>query len=143
MRDQITKDAMGHIALFQNLSGAGIVDCLIDMEQGCVVYVVAEGHVGIAVGRGGKNIRTLESMTGKKCEIIEYADGPARFIENALKPAVVREVRITERPDGKPMAVVVVNPKDKGVAIGKNGRKAERARLLAKKYFQIPNVTIT
>jgi N utilization substance protein A len=52
-------------------------------------------------------------------------------------------VRITERPDGKSIAVVTINPRDKGVAIGKNGRNAERLRFLAKRYFQIQNVSIT
>jgi N utilization substance protein A len=56
---------------------------------------------------------------------------------------MVREVRITPRPDGKSFAVVNVNPKDKGVAIGKNGKNAERLRFLAKRYFQIENVSIT
>jgi len=55
----------------------------------------------------------------------------------------VDEVRITERMDGKTIAVISVSPKDKGVAIGKNGRNAERIRFLAKRYFQIQNVSIT
>jgi len=105
--------------------------------------VVKEGEIGVAIGKGGRNIHTLERMTGKKHEIIEYSEDPVRFIKNALKPATVREVRITERPDGRTMAVVTVNPRDKGVAIGKNGRNAERLRFLAKRYFQIQNVSIT
>jgi len=82
-------------------------------------------------------------MTGKKHEIIEHSNNPQQFIKNALKPAHVNEIRITERPDGKSIAVVSVNPRDKGVAIGKNGRNAERIRFLAKRYFQIQNVSIT
>jgi len=35
-----------------------------------------------------------------------------------------------------------VDPKDKGIAIGKNGRNAERIRFLAKRYFDISNVSI-
>lgn len=97
----------------------------------------------MAIGRGGRNIHTLERMTGKKHEIIEYSEDPIQFIKNALKPANVREVRITERMDGKKMAVVIVNQKDKGVAIGKNGKNAERLRFLAKRYFDIQNVSIT
>ena len=140
---KFTGTEMRYIALFESISGASVKDCIIDEDQGRVIFVVSEGQVGVAIGRGGRNIHVLERMTGKKHEIIEYAEDPVQFIKNALKPAVVREVRITERPDGKAMAVVAVNPRDKGVAIGKNGRNAERLRFLAKRYFQIQNVSIT
>jgi N utilization substance protein A len=140
---KFTSTEMRYIALFESITGASVKDCIIDEEQGRVIFVVNEGQVGVAIGRGGRNIHTLERMTGKKHEIIEYSEDPARFIQNALKPAMVKEVRITEMPDGKSIAVVNVNPRDKGVAIGKNGRNAERLRFLAKRYFQIQNVSIT
>jgi N utilization substance protein A len=140
---KITCDEMRYIALFESVSGAGVKDCIIDEEQGRAIFIVNQGQVGVAIGRGGRNIHTLERMTGKKHEIIEYAEDPVQFIKNALKPAEVREVRVTERTDGKKMAVVTVNPKDKGVAIGKNGKNAERLRFLAKRYFDIQNVSIT
>jgi len=140
---KITCDEMRYIALFENVSGASVKDCIIDEEQGRAIFIVNQGQVGVAIGRGGRDIHTLERMTGKKHEIIEYSEDAVQFIKNALKPAAVREVRITERMDGKKMAVVTVNPKDKGVAIGKNGKNAERLRFLAKRYFDIQNVSIT
>ena len=140
---KFTGTEMRYIALFESITGASVKDCVIDEDQGRIIFVVNEGQVGVAIGRGGRNIRALERMTGKKHEIIEYSEEPVQFIKNALKPAVVKEIRITERPDGKTIAVVTVNPRDKGVAIGKNGRNAERLRFLAKRYFQIQNVSIT
>jgi N utilization substance protein A len=140
---KITSTEMRYIALFESITNASAKDCIVDEEQGRVIYVVSEGQIGVAIGRGGRNIHTLERMTGKKHELIEYSEDPAQFIKNALKPAMVKEVRISERTDGKTMAVVTVNPKDKGVAIGKNGKNAERLRFLAKRYFQIQNVSIT
>jgi len=134
---------MRYIALFENISGASVKDCIIDEEQGRAIFIVNQVKVGVAIGKGGRNIHTLERMTGKKHEIIEYSEDPVQFIKNALKPAAVREVRVTERTDGKTMAVVTVLPKDKGVAIGKNGKNAERLRFLAKRYFDIQNVSIT
>jgi N utilization substance protein A len=104
---KITCDEMRYIALFESVSGAGVKDCIIDEEQGRAIFIVNKGQVGVAIGKGGRNIHTLERMTGKK------------------------------------MAVVTVNPKDKGVAIGKNGKNAERLRFLAKRYFDIQNVSIT
>ena len=140
---KFTSTEMRYIALFESITGASVKDCILNEEQGRVIFVVNEGQIGMAIGKGGRNIRILERMTGKKHEIIEYSEDPAQFIKNALKPAVVKEVRITERPDGKTIAVVSVHPRDKGVAIGKNGRNAERLRFLAKRYFQIQNVSIT
>ena len=140
---RLTSKEMRYIALFESITGATVKDCIVDEEQNRIIFIVKEGDLGAAIGKGGKNIRLLERMTSKKHELIEYADSPAQFIKNALKPAKVNEIRITERPDGKSIAVVSVNPKDKGVAIGKNGRNAERIRFLAKRYFQIQNVSIT
>lgn len=140
---RLTSKEMRYIALFESITGATVRDCIVDDELNRVIFIVKEGSIGIAIGKGGKNIRLLERMTGKKHEIIEHSENPAQFIKNALKPARVNEIRITERPDGKSIAVVTVNPRDKGVAIGKNGRTAERIRFLAKRYFQIQNVSIT
>jgi len=140
---RFTSTEMRYIALFESITGANVKDCIIDDELNRIIFVIKEGELGIAIGKGGKNIRLLEKMTGKKHEIIEHSENPVEFIKNALKPAQVKEIRITERPDGKTIAVVSVNPKDKGVAIGRNGRNAERTRLLAKRYFQIQNVSIT
>jgi N utilization substance protein A len=139
---KLTTTEMKYIALFESISGASVKDCIIDEEQGRVIFVVKEGDLGTAIGKGGRNIKLLERITGKKHEVIEYSDDPVRFIKNALKPATVQEVRITERPDGKTIAVVTVHPRDKGVAIGKNGRNAERLRMLVRRYFQIQNVSI-
>jgi N utilization substance protein A len=140
---KITADEMRYIALFESISGASVKDCIVDEEQGRAIFIVNMGQVGVAIGKGGRNIHTLERMTGKKHEIIEYSEDPAMFIRNALKPAACKEVRVSERTDGKKIAVVTVNPKDKGVAIGKNGKNAERLRFLAKRYFNIQNVSIT
>jgi len=140
---KFTSLEMRYIALFESITGATVKDCIVDDDLNRIIFVVKEGDVGMAIGKGGKNIHLLEKMTGKKHEIIEHSESPVQFIKNALKPARVKEIRLTERPDGKTIAVVSVNPRDKGVAIGKNGRNAERIRFLAKRYFQIQNVSIT
>jgi len=139
---RFTNREMRFIALFESITGATVRDCIIDDENNRIIYVVKEGEMGIAIGKRGKNVSLLEKMTGKRHEIIEFSDDPARFIKNALRPARLREIRITQRTDGRKIAVVSVDPKDKGIAIGKNGKNAERIRFLAKRYFDISNVSI-
>ena len=140
---KLTSKEMRFIALFESITGAAVKDCILYDDTNRAIFIVKEGDVGMAIGKGGKNIHLLERMTSRKHEIIEYSDNPAQFIKNALKPAHVKEIRITEKPDGNFIAVVAVDPRDKGVAIGRNGRNAERIRFLAKRYFQIQNVSIT
>ncbi|HIE14751.1 TPA: NusA-like transcription termination signal-binding factor [Candidatus Bathyarchaeota archaeon] len=139
---RLTNKEMRYIALFESVTGARVVDCIVDDRLNRIIFIIKEGDAGLAIGKRGKNIALLERMTGKKHEIIEFSEDPTQFIKNALKPATVREVRMIERLNGKPVAVVTVDPKDKGIAIGRNGRNAERLRFLAKKYFQIENVSI-
>ncbi|RLI13077.1 NusA-like transcription termination signal-binding factor [Candidatus Bathyarchaeota archaeon] len=139
---KITNRELQFISLFESITGATVRDCIIDDENNRVIYVVKEGEAGIAIGKRGKNIILLEKMTGKKHEVIEFSDNPAAFIRNALRPARLREIRITQRTDGKKIAVVSVDPRDKGIAIGKNGKNAERIRFLAKRYFDISNISI-
>jgi N utilization substance protein A len=133
---------MRYISLFESITGATVRDCVIDDDLDQIIFIVKEGDIGAAIGRKGRNIHVIENMVRKKPEIVEHSENPVQFIKNALRPARVNEIRITERPNGKTIAVVNVNPKDKGVAIGKNGKKAERTRFLAKRYFNIQNVSI-
>ena len=73
---------------------------------------------------------------------MEHSDEPAEFIRNILNTDLVNEVRIIDRMDGTKQAVVVVDTKKKGVVVGRDGRNAEKARLLARRYFQISSVLI-
>ncbi len=142
-RIKLTSDEMRMIALFESITGATVRDCIIDPPAERVIFVVKTGDIGQAIGRDGHNVRTIRGMVGKNVEIIEYSDQPSTFLRNALSPARIKEVRVTEKSDGRRIAVIAVEPRDKGFAIGKNGKTAERTRFLAKRYFQIDNVIIT
>jgi len=134
---------MKYIALFENVTGATVRDCVIDEKTDRVIFVVKSGEVGLAIGKKGSRIKRLHKMIAKDVEVVEHADTASVFIRNSFSPAKVREIRIMERPDGRKVAVVNIEPRDKGVAIGKNGSKAHKTRLFAKRYFQIDDVVIT
>ena len=139
---RLTGDEMRYIALFESITGAMARDCIIDNERDRVILVVKPGDAGLAIGKHGSRIKMLRRMVKKNIEVVEYADNPIEFIKNSFAPARVKEVRITERLDNKKVAVVTIDYHDKGIAIGKNGKTAERTRLLARRYFQIDNVVI-
>ena len=138
-RIKLNMEEMRLIALFENITGATANDCVIDSDR--IIFIAKAGEMGLAIGKGGKNINMLRKMTGKPIEVVEFADTAEGLVKNCLAPAKIKEVRITERPDRK-IVVVEVEPKDKALAIGKNGRTIDKTRMLAKRYYQIDHVQI-
>jgi len=138
-RIKLSMEEMRLIALFENITGATANDCVIDTDR--IIFIAKAGEMGLAIGKGGKNINMLRKMTGKPIEVVEFADTVEGLVRSCLAPAQIKDVRITERPDRK-IVVVEVEPKDKALAIGKNGRTIDRTRMLAKRYYQVDHVQI-
>jgi transcription termination/antitermination protein NusA len=140
---KLTSDELRLMSLFQSITSVTARDCVVDDKMDRVIFIVNKGQMGLAIGKGGMTIRQLQNVVTRKVELVEYSDDASDFVRNILNPQMVNEVKITQRTDGSKQAVVLVDAKRKGVVVGKEGRNAEKARLLAKRYFQISNVLIT
>lgn len=139
---RLTSNEMSYISLFESLTGTVARDCIIDNKRERILFIVNPKSSGRAIGKQGSHVKMMQRMVNKNIEIVEYSDDPIEFIKKSFYPAGIKEVRITERLDNKKVAVVTVEHNDKGIAIGKDGKTAERTRLLARRYFQIDNVII-
>ena len=139
---KLTSDELRLISLFQSITSVTARDCIVDDKMERVIFIVNKGQMGLAIGKGGATIRQLQNVVAKKVELVEYSDDPSEFIRNILNSDMINEVKMNERVDGTKQAVVIVDAKKKGVVVGREGRNAEKARLLAKRYFQISNVLI-
>ena len=142
MQIKLTSDELRLMSLFQSVTSATARDCIVDEKMDRVIFVVNKGQMGLAIGKGGSTIKQLQNVVARKIELVEFSDDPAEFIRNLLNADMVNDVRISERGDGTKQAVVTVDYKKKGAVVGREGRNAEKARLLAKRYFQITNVQI-
>ncbi len=139
---KLTSDELQMISLFQNVSSATARDCIIDEKMDRLIFVVEKGQMGLAIGKSGSTIKTLQNVMGKKVELVEHSEDPAEFIKNSLGSQYIQEVKINDTSHGTKVAVVVVDPTKKGIVVGREGRNAEKARMLAKRYFDISNVLI-
>ena len=140
---KLTSDELRLMSLFQSITSVTARDCVVDDKMDRVIFIVNKGQMGLSIGKGGATIRQLQNVVAKKVELVEYSDDASDFVRNILNSQMVNDVKITQRTDGSKQAVVLVDAKRKGVVVGKEGRNAEKARLLAKRYFQISNVLIT
>jgi len=139
---KLTTDQMRLMSLFQNVTGATARDCVEDEKQDRVIFVVNPGKMGLAIGKGGSHIKNLQNIIKRNIELVEYAEDPTVFLKNMLNAKLVSEVKMNKRADGTMQAIVIVDPKKKGIVVGREGRNAEKARLLAKRYFEITSVLI-
>lgn len=139
---KLTTDQIKLMSLFQNVTGATARDCIEDESQDRVIFVVNPGKMGLAIGKGGSTIKNLQNVVKRNVELVEFSEDPSEFLKNMLNPKLVSEVKINKRLDGSLQAIVLVDAKKKGVVVGREGRNAEKARLLAKRYFQISSVLI-
>ncbi len=139
---KLTTDQMRLMSLFQNVTGATARDCVEDEKQNRVIFVVNSGKMGLAIGKGGAHIKSLQNIVKRNVELVEYNDDPAKFLTNILNSKLILEVKINKRSDGTTQAIVLVDPRKKGIVVGREGRNAEKARLLARRYFGITSVLI-
>ncbi|MBA2762028.1 MAG: transcription termination factor NusA, partial [Segetibacter sp.] len=85
--------------------------------------------VGACVGMKGSRVQSIiKELRGEKIDIIEWSDEPSVFAANALSPAKVSQVRITDINNRK--MEVVVTEDQLSLAIGKRGQNVRLATRL-------------
>lgn len=85
--------------------------------------------VGACVGMKGSRVQSIiKELRGEKIDIIEWSDEPSVFAANALSPAKVSQVRITDI-NGRQMEVIV-GEDQLSLAIGKRGQNVRLATRL-------------
>src|SRR5918911_2485027 len=85
--------------------------------------------VGACVGMKGSRVQAIiRELRGEKIDIIEWSDEPSVFAANALSPAKVNQVRITDIE--KRQMEVIVNEDQLSLAIGKRGQNVRLATKL-------------
>lgn len=136
---RLTAESIQYIALFENMTRAKILDCIPEEER--LVYVVKQGDMGLAIGRNGENINRVKKAIDKPIELVEYSDDPATFLKNAFGPVSVNSVNIINK-NGKRLAYVEVPNKEKGLAIGRNGKNIEKVKMLARRHHTIEDVIL-
>jgi len=140
-RRVLENEELQMISLFESLTGATVKDCFLDPERRKVLFVVAENQLGVALGRRGQKINKIRRILGYNIDVVEEAKDDETFIRKLLSPARINYIKITER-GGQKIAYVSVDERDKGLAIGREGRNINRVREIARIYRGIAHIKI-
>ena len=84
--------------------------------------------VGACVGLKGSRIKgVVDELNGEKIDIVRYSDDPVEYVTNALSPAKIQSVQVSE--DNR-NALAIVTKSQLSLAIGKGGQNAKLATQL-------------
>ncbi len=123
------------ITLFESMTGAGVKDCIAGDNQ---TFIVEENEMGKAIGKGGANIKRLESALKKRIRVVEFSSGVLQFVRNLVYPAEVAEIK----NEG---GTITINGKDsntRAMLIGRNHQNLKQLNDIAKRYFDVKEIKI-
>jgi len=136
---KLKTEELRYIALFEQLTDAKVIDCIIDDDV--IIFVVENGEMGMAIGKGGININRVKKMLNMPIEVIEYSENVEEFIKKSFYPVRIKKIKISENKNKK-TAFVEVSTENKGLAIGKNGKRIKKAIRLAQRHCSIDTIII-
>ena len=127
---EYNQEIIGYITYFENVTKASVKDCFFEGDY--LVFVVDQGQLRNALGKGGEKVRKVSARTKKKVKILEFNKDVTRFVLNLLypmKPEVVLE------EDN--VVIKTTSNKEKGQIFGREKSNFKRVQAMVKKYFKI------
>jgi len=133
-------DTLRVIQLFENVTGARVRDVVEEPDR--TTFLVEEGQVGRAIGKGASHLKLLREHLKKDVEIVGFAADRAQFVKNLFHRFTVESITFEARGDKGDVAKVRIPQADKGKAIGKGGRNVTLARALAARHANVADVVV-
>lgn len=136
---RLGSEEIKYITLFETLTGATIKDCVQESDR--MGFLVKDGGMGLAIGKGGANIKKVRGVIGKEIIVMEFSDNLPNFIKNLFQPINIKEVRI-QTINNEKTAIIGVSRNDRGKVIGYDGVRIKIAKKLAKRHYGIDDIKI-
>lgn len=143
----LSMEAIGLINEAEKRLRARIRDAVDEGER--IVFITEKGHLGQALGKEAKNLEMMRNLLKKDVKFVEWDDDKQVFVRNLFKPFDVATIRMETQSvekDGETeiriRAIVEVEAKDKGKAIGKGGRNISSIRHIARRHHEIDEVQV-
>ncbi len=128
-------EALYMFRVFEDITGAEVRDCIVDKNNGSVVFLVEEGKMGLAIGKNGMKIKMAEKLLKKNIKVFEYSENIEKFVRNLIPQSKKVEVK-------NDRIIVWVDPKKKGSVIGKGGQNINLIRKIIERNTKFSNLEV-
>lgn len=129
---ELTNDDLKALDMFESLTGAITTDVLI--TESAVVFLVAKGEMGKAIGPKGSHITRVRNAFARQILVFEDNPDMEQFLRGLFAPIPITHINVHERSNDKTV-YVTVDEKDRGAAIGKSGDRIKVQRALIQRKF--------
>lgn len=120
-----------YLNLFEQITRVRTPFCFRYNEN--IIFCVPRQFISKAVGEGGRNMRKLGEIIGKKIRVIAEPHGlndSENFIRTIIIPLTIRDFNIRENE------IVVGGGKNKAALIGRNKRRLLEMQKIVKDFFE-------
>jgi NusA-like KH domain protein len=124
------------IAMFEQMTGAHVKDCLTSEDQ--VIFIVHEGEIAKAVGRGGQHVRNLEYKLKKRIKVVEFHTDVLQFVKNVVAPLELKEAKLQDSQ----VILVAKDLKTRGLLIGRGASHLRLSEAIVQRYFPIKEMRV-
>jgi len=132
-------DTIRLMNLFENITGAPVKDCLIDNENAIVYFLVEENKVGVAIGKNGVAVKKAERVIGKSIKLFEFSKDLVTFVKKLVPQA--NSVKI-KNEEGKIIAEIKVDKKDKAMVIGRDAKNLKLFKELLQRNHNVGDLIV-
>lgn len=136
-RIKYSVELMKFMALFENVTKAGVKNCFFD-DHDQLFFIVENGEIGKAVGKKGRNVKKIQNMIKRKFRIVEFNEDVLEFIKNLVYPLRITEIEMREGT----VEIKGLDTKTKGLLIGRNALNIRNYEKIVKRYFDVGGLKV-
>ena len=128
----INMQDMRHLNLFSKVTRVDTRFCF--QYNNAIIFCVPAGMISRAIGEGGKNIREISYILGKRVKVVPQPRGiqdVKQFIENIVKPVTFKDLEIGDNE----IIIHAGGTQSKAMLIGRNKRRLLEMQNIIKDFF--------
>ena len=103
-----------------------------------LTFIVKEGFLGKALGRGKENLNKLTGLMNRKIKIVEFNPSVLQFVINLISPLKVVDIKQEDE------MIIITGPdtKTKGLMIGAGGQNLRELEKIVQRHFPVKEIKV-